>query len=158
MLKNRTLASSIERISNNFQVLLLTGMRQVGKTTLLKMRGKDRKYVTLDNVKDLRLAIEEPELFFETYPPPVLIDEVQYAPSLFRQIKILVDSSDAKGQVWLTGSQQYQMMQGVTESLVGRVAIVNLLGFSLYERDGKSDLQKPFLPSKKAPCLLDKKI
>jgi predicted AAA+ superfamily ATPase len=157
MLKSRTLASSIDRISNNFKVLLLTGMRQVGKTTLLKMCGKDRKYVTLDNTKDLQLAIEEPELFFETYSPPVLIDEVQYAPSLFRQIKILVDSSDAKGQVWLTGSQQYQMMQGVTESLAGRAAIVNLLGFSLYERESKSDLQKPFLPSKKYPCVLNKK-
>jgi predicted AAA+ superfamily ATPase len=157
MLKKRTLASSIERVSNSFKVLLLTGMRQVGKTTLLKMCGKNRKYVTLDNPKDLRLAIEEPELFMETYAAPVLIDEVQYAPSIFRHVKMLVDNSNEKGQVWLTGSQQYQMMQGVTESLAGRVAIANLLGFSIYEREGKSDLQKPFLPSKKNPCILSKK-
>jgi predicted AAA+ superfamily ATPase len=157
MFKNRTLASSIERISSHFKVLMLTGMRQVGKTTLLQMCGKKRKYVTLDNPKDLRLATEEPELFMETYAPPVLIDEVQYAPNIFRHIKMLVDSSGKKGQVWLTGSQQYQMMQGVTESLAGRVAIVNLFGFSLYEREGKSKLQKPFLPSKKNHRILNKK-
>ncbi|MCL2208409.1 MAG: AAA family ATPase, partial [Fibromonadales bacterium] len=104
MFKKRTLTSSIERVSNSFKVLLLTGMRQVGKTTLLKMCGKNRKYVTFDNAKDLRLAVEEPELFMETYPPPVLIDEVQYAPSIFSHIKMLVDNSAKKGQVWLTGS------------------------------------------------------
>ncbi|MDR3000608.1 MAG: ATP-binding protein [Fibromonadaceae bacterium] len=157
MLKKRTLANSLERISGNFKVLLLTGMRQVGKTTLLQMCDKNRKYVSLDNPKDLRLAIEEPELFMETYAPPVLIDEVQYAPNLFNHVKMLVDSSSKKGQVWLTGSQQYEMMQGVTESLAGRVAIVNLLGFSMYEREDKGDLQKPFLPSKNVPSLVARK-
>ncbi|MDR0547061.1 MAG: ATP-binding protein [Dysgonamonadaceae bacterium] len=148
MLNNRTLKTTIERVSNNFRVILLTGMRQVGKTTLLKMLSEqERTYLTLDDTATLNLAKTDPYLFFKTYQPPMLIDEIQYAPDLFPHIKMLVDNSLLKGQVWLTGSRQFLLMKGVSESLAGRLVILELLGFSIYEREGKGELQKPFLPS-----------
>ncbi|GBR73673.1 ATPase [Candidatus Termititenax aidoneus] len=147
----RTLTEALLDFSKTFKVILMTGPRQVGKTTLLKNAASNkRKYVTLDNPADLLLAKSDPELFFEKYSPPVFIDEIQYAPELFKYIKILVDNSNQRGAVWLTGSQQYNMMQGITESLAGRVAILNLLGFSIYERENKGRAQsKPFLPRRK---------
>jgi len=149
---NRTLANRIVRISKRFKTLLLTGPRQVGKTTLLKhVAEKERKYVSLDNVPDLLFAKQDPKGFLATYSPPVLIDEIQYAPELFSHIKIMVDASDKRGSVWMTGSQQYDMMKGVTESLAGRVAILDLLSPSLYERSGAGEKQMPFLPSASPP-------
>ncbi|GHT10589.1 ATPase [Bacteroidia bacterium] len=146
--KKRTLAEEILRLSKTFKVLLINGARQIGKTTLLKHAAEQgRKYVTLDNPADLLLAKTDPKGFLDTYAPPVVIDEIQYAPELFPYIKIMADNSKEKGLVWLTGSQQYNMMQGVTESLAGRVAIIDMLGFSIYETDGKADKQTPFLPS-----------
>jgi predicted AAA+ superfamily ATPase len=159
MYKDRTLIKTLMETSRNFKVILLTGMRQVGKTTFLQKEGAGtgRKYVTLDNPKDEQMAKDEPEFFFETYTPPVFIDEIQYAPGLFRYIKMLVDREDRRGLVWMTGSQQYNLMAGVTESLAGRVAILEMLGFSLYERDGKAAAQTPFLPAKTPPALLEKR-
>ena len=148
MYKPRTIEGKVARVSAAFKVLMLTGMRQVGKTTLLrKQASQKRHYVTLDNPKDLLLAKTEPDFFFQTYPPPVFIDEIQYAPELFPHIKMLVDASERNGSVWLTGSQQFLLMKGVSESLAGRMALLDLLGFSIYERDGLGELQKPFLPS-----------
>jgi len=129
--------------------LLLTGPRQVGKTTMLKaLREKTRKYVSLDDVGLRTLAKEDPVLFLRQYSPPVIIDEIQYAPELMPYIKLAVDASGGKGQYWLTGSQQFQMMKGVTETLAGRVAIVNMLGLSLREKAaGKRSLElPPFIP------------
>jgi predicted AAA+ superfamily ATPase len=159
MYQERTMTNTLLQASQNFKIILLTGMRQVGKTTFLKeiAAGEARKYVTLDNPKDEQLAKEEPEFFLETYSPPVLIDEIQYAPGLFRYIKMLADTTDKRGILWMTGSQQYNLMAGVTESLAGRVAILDMLGFSLYERDGKAAAQIPFLPSKTPPGLLEKR-
>jgi predicted AAA+ superfamily ATPase len=83
MLNNRTLKTSIERVSSNFRAILVTGMRQVGKTTLLKMLSEqERTYITLDDTATLNLAKTDPYLFFKTYPTPMLIDEIQYAPDL----------------------------------------------------------------------------
>jgi predicted AAA+ superfamily ATPase len=150
MYYHRTIENTIKRVSNSFKVLLLTGMRQSGKTTLLKHCGTGeakRHYISLDDVQDEVLAKNEPALFLQTYKPPVLIDEVQYAPELFRYIKILVDNTDERGLVWLAGSQQYNLMAGITESLAGRVVILDIFGFSIYERTGNGSLQKPFLPS-----------
>jgi predicted AAA+ superfamily ATPase len=145
-------------LSGHFKVLLLTGMRQVGKTTCLKnIAGAGRRYVSLDDPKILSMAQNEPELFFERFVPPLFIDEIQYAPGLFPYIKMLVDNSDENGMIWLSGSQQYSMMKNVTESLAGRVAIVEMHGFSIYERDDMALLQKPFLPSEKPPSLLGRK-
>jgi predicted AAA+ superfamily ATPase len=110
--------------------------------------------VTLDNKADLVLAKTDPKGFLEIYSPPVIIDEIQYATELFSSIKILVDASDKRGCIWMTGSQQYNMMENITESLAGRVIIIDLLGLSIYERFKAGLKQKPFLPSAAPPSLL----
>jgi predicted AAA+ superfamily ATPase len=156
--KPRSLKKQALKTSNNFKALLVTGPRQVGKTTFLRaIAASERKYVTLDNPKDLLLAKDEPEFFLQTYAPPVLIDEIQYAPSLFPYIKMLVDNAGANGLVWMTGSQQFPLMRGVSETLAGRVVIMNMLGFSLYERDGLGERQQPFLPSPTPPSILKRR-
>jgi len=145
---SRTLSSTIIQISRAFPVMMLTGPRQVGKTTLLQMCSvSSRRYVTLDDMDARALAQRDPALFLQTWPPPVLIDEIQYAPQLFSAIKISVDREQCNGAFWLTGSQKFQMMRGVTESLAGRVAIVDLLGFSQAELLGRAASSQPFLPS-----------
>jgi predicted AAA+ superfamily ATPase len=145
---SRTLAATIERVSANFPVVMLTGPRQVGKTTLLQMcADENRGYVTLDDMDARSLAQRDPALFLLRWPPPVLIDEIQYAPQLFSAIKIHVDRMAGNGAFWLTGSQRFQMMRGVTESLAGRVAIVDLLGFSQAELLGRGATSRPFLPT-----------
>lgn len=146
----RTLAPTVDKVSKTFPVLLLTGPRQVGKTTLLADRaGKNRRYVSLDDMAERRMAQNDPVLFLQTHKPPVLIDEVQYAPELFPAIKTIVDKSGKNGQFWLTGSQKFHLMRGVSESLAGRVAILDLLGLSEKEKDGQAALQSPFLPTEK---------
>jgi len=156
--KNRTVGGYFDEVSAHFKVLLLTGMRQVGKTTCLKnTAGEGRRYVSLDDPQILTLAKSEPALFFERFTPPLFIDEIQYAPELFPYIKMLVDGSSETGQIWLSGSQQYSMMKNVTESLAGRVAVVDMHGFSIYEREDKASLQKPFLPSSNPQPLLSRK-
>ena len=141
---NRTLEKHIKQLSNQFKVILVTGARQVGKSTLLKHCDPERNYVTLDDYRAREMALNDPELFLQRYKAPLIIDEIQYAPSILSYIKIAVDNSDKKGQYWLTGSQQFHMMKNVTESLAGRVAIVDLKGLSLKELDGLE--QAPFIP------------
>ena len=123
---------------------MLSGARQVGKTTFLRhLSEPDRTYVTLDDPLIQSLAKEDPALFMQRYPPPVLIDEIQYAPELLPHIKIAVDR-DRSLPVLLTGSQQFHLMKGVSESLAGRVGIVQLFGLSRRERIGSD--ASPFLP------------
>lgn len=133
----RAAEKTIAQISNMFPVLLVTGPRQVGKTTLLQKlaetqetAGIKRKYVTLDDPDARYLAKHDPGLFLQRYSPPVLIDEIQYATELFPYIKINADRSKRKGDFWLTGSQAFRLMNHVSETLAGRVGIVNLLGLS----------------------------
>lgn len=133
----RAAEDTIARVSKMFPVLLLTGPRQVGKTTLLQRlaevqqsEGIERKYVTLDDPDVRYLAKQDPALFFQRYSPPVLIDEIQYATELLPYIKMSVDRSKGKGDFWITGSQVFHLMKNVSESLAGRVGIVNLLGLS----------------------------
>jgi uncharacterized protein len=147
----RTIREPWLKASREFPVLLLTGPRQVGKTTFLQhVREKGRNYVTLDDPGIKALANDDPELFLQRFPPPVLIDEIQYAPRLLPYVKMAVDAARMPGAFWLTGSQQFQMMKGVSETLAGRVAIVNMLGFSSRERH-KLDLDvPPFLPTAKS--------
>lgn len=146
----RTLEKALKKAEKQFPVILVTGPRQVGKTTLLtQLAKKNRTYVTLDNAEMLLLAREEPELFLQRFKPPVLIDEVQYAPQLLPYIKIHVDTHKKAGDFWLTGSQQFQLMKGVTESLAGRVGILNMLGLSGREADGDVKQDMPFLPTTK---------
>ena len=122
----RAMEQKVLRMSTIFKAVLVTGARQVGKTTMLRHLSKDRTYVSLDDTDALTLAREDPKLFFMRFKPPILIDEVQKAPELFPYIKILCDESDEKGQFWLTGSEQYSMMANITESLAGRVGIMTL--------------------------------
>lgn len=133
----RAVEETIMQISKMFPVLLVTGPRQVGKTTLLqrlaeiqKESGIERKYVTLDDPDVRYLAKHDPALFLQRYEPPILIDEIQYATELFSYIKMSVDRSKRKGDFWITGSQVFRLMENVSESLAGRVGIVNLLGLS----------------------------
>jgi predicted AAA+ superfamily ATPase len=144
----RTLSNTIHTISESFPVLMLTGPRQVGKTTLLEMcaAGK-RAYVTLDDLDARRLAQSDPALFLQTWQAPLIIDEVQYAPQLFSAIKMRVDREKRNGLFWLTGSQKFHLMRGITESLAGRVAIVDLLGLSNAEFEGRADSSRPFVPT-----------
>ncbi|HHV12482.1 MAG TPA: ATP-binding protein [Clostridiales bacterium] len=138
MYYERTIEQTLRNISDTFPVLLLTGPRQVGKTTLLtKMADKNRKIVSLDNPTIRALARQEPELFLQRYAPPVLIDEVQYAPVLFDYIKVHVDKHKNNGDFWITGSQTFHLMKKVTESLAGRVGVARLLGLSNSEITGK---------------------
>ncbi len=133
--------------SAQFPVLLLTGPRQVGKTTLLRhLSDVNRRYVTLDDLAARDLARRDPELFLQKYRPPVLIDEIQYAPEVLTAIKLDVDRKRRPGAFWLTGSQQFAVMKGITETLAGRVAILTLLGFTQREADGRPAALPPFLP------------
>jgi len=148
MLIDRTLTSRFNDISNAFPVVLITGPRQVGKTTLLEQcMSKTVTYVTLDSLTDRALAQEDPTLFLQRYPPPVVIDEIQYAPGLFSAIKLAVDKRRQTGLFWLTGSQKFHLMRGVSESLAGRVAVLDLLGLSLAEIHGQAADSPPFLPN-----------
>ncbi|MBL0318453.1 MAG: ATP-binding protein [Alphaproteobacteria bacterium] len=145
----RTLAKPITEVSDSFKVLLLTGPRQVGKTTLLQNIDKKlRSYVTLDDLTQRTAAQEDPAGFIERLQLPVLIDEVQYAPNLFPYIKMAVDKARKMGQFWLTGSQQFDMMKNITESLAGRVGILHLQGITLAEEQNRSN-DAPFLPELK---------
>ena len=133
----RAAEDTIARLSEMFPVLLVTGPRQVGKTTLLqklaetqRSKGLVRMYVTLDDPDVRYLAKHDPALFLQRYSPPVLIDEIQYATELLPYIKMSVDRSRKKGDFWITGSQAFRFMNNVSESLAGRVGIVNLLGLS----------------------------
>jgi predicted AAA+ superfamily ATPase len=128
---------SIQKISETFPVMLLTGPRQVGKTTLLThLSGQGRKYVTLDDPDIRMIAKADPALFMQRYTPPLIIDEIQYAPEILPYIKMSVDKNRVNGNFWLTGSQTFHMMKNVSESLAGRVGIVNLLGLSQSEIAG----------------------
>jgi predicted AAA+ superfamily ATPase len=137
---NRHLERKFIKMSGFFKAVLVTGARQVGKTTMLRhlAEGQNRTYVTLDNLMARNLAKSDPVLFFQTYKPPIIIDEVQYAPELFSQIKILCDESEETGLFWLTGSQQYDMMKNVRETLAGRVGILTLYSLSQSEKAGIS--------------------
>lgn len=146
----RAMEKRIEELANFFPVLMICGPRQVGKTTMLKKLASDWpkqvSYVTLDYPQIRLLAREDPELFLQQYTPPVIIDEIQYAPELLPYIKIRVDENPEKGQYFLTGSQMFHMMKNVSESLAGRVGILTLYSLSQSELDNRSS--EAFLPGK----------
>jgi len=126
--------------------LCVTGARQVGKSTVLKKIFSNHRELTLDDSRLLRLALEKPEEFFEQFEPPVFIDEIQYAPTLFPYIKIYIDKTGEKGAFVLSGSQRYEMMTNVTESLAGRINLIDLYGLSMREILGDS-FREEFLPT-----------
>ncbi|NGX48537.1 MAG: hypothetical protein K940chlam5_00124 [Candidatus Anoxychlamydiales bacterium] len=132
----RKLEKLVSMALEQFPVCLITGARQAGKSTMLKNLLKNYRYVSFDDPKARQMAIEDPKLFLLTNPPPVIIDEIQYAPEILSYIKMDVDANRRDyGRYVLTGSQIFQVMQGVTESLAGRVAIFNLYPLSFEEID-----------------------
>ena len=143
----RTLEKSISSMSKFFPVVLVTGPRQVGKTTVLQnCEKKSRMYVSLDTLEYRELSKQDPALFLQRFPAPVLIDEIQYSPELLPYIKALVDKENKPGMFWLTGSQQFHLMKNVSESLAGRVGILHLQGLSQDEKDNRAN-SDPFLPT-----------
>ena len=137
---SRNLEAVVMQVTREFPAVLVTGPRQVGKTTMLQklMEGTDRKYVSLDDLNERSLAKSDPELFLQVHNPPVLIDEIQYAPELFPYIKIYADSHHEPGAFWITGSQVFQMMRGVQESLAGRIAVLSMTSLAQAELAGAS--------------------
>ena len=146
----RNIEDTILQASNDYPVIMVCGQRQVGKSTMLNhIKESNRKYVSFDDRAARRLAETEPSLFFETYGYPILIDEFQKVPSILETIKDIVDKLGYQGKpnngmFWLTGSQKFQMMKGVSESLAGRVAIFEMSSLSLQELEGRND--GPFNP------------
>ena len=136
----RSLEKVVMEVTKEYPVVLVTGPRQVGKTTMLQklMDGTGRNYVSLDDLTERDLAKRDPELFLQLHQPPVLIDEVQYAPELFPYIKLAVDRGHQAGAFWLTGSQIFKLMRGVQESLAGRVAVLSMTTLSQAEISGVS--------------------
>ena len=131
----RNLEKVVLEVTKEYPVVLVTCPRQVGKTTMLQklMEGTDRNYVSLDDLNERNLAKTDPEMFLQLHKPPILIDEVQYAPELFVYIKIHVDKYHNAGDFWLTGSQVFKLMSGIQESLAGRVAVLSLTSLSQAE-------------------------
>ena len=146
MYLKRTLEHVLTKASGQFPVLIVTGARQVGKTTLLKHCSNNRTYVTLDDPLALELAKRDPGLFLQRFQTPLFIDEIQYAPELLPYIKIAADTEQKAGAFWLSGSQQFHLMKGVSESLAGRVGVLALLGFSRTELTDNAGRFDPFLP------------
>lgn len=148
----RHLENEILKASKYYPVVMVCGQRQVGKSTMLNhLREENRRYVSLDDMNARRLAETDPELFFETYGLPILIDEFQRVPSILLEIKKIVDEKSLNGEIneglfWLTGSQKFKMMHNVSESLAGRIAVFDLAGLSTAEIENRpSKLFKPNL-------------
>lgn len=132
---NRNLERVVLQVSAEYPVVLVTGPKQVGKTTMLQklMEGTERRYVSLDDLNERNIAKTDPELFLQLHKPPLLIDEVQYAPELFTYIKVRVDKTHHPGDFWLTCSQAFKLMRGVQESLAGRIAVLSMTSLSQAE-------------------------
>ena len=136
----RDMENLVKELTKEYSCILITGPRQVGKSTMLEHIDGTRRRVTLDDLQERNLAKKDPEMFLQLHKPPVLIDEVQYAPELFSYIKIAVDNGAAPGSYWLTGSQSYRLMKLSQESLAGRIAILNLPSLSQHELYAKNRL------------------
>lgn len=136
----RHMEKHIVELSKSYSAILLTGPRQSGKTTMLRSladkENKGREYVSLDDLATRDMAKNDPALFLQIHKPPVLIDEVQYAPELFTYIKIYIDEHHNPGDFWMTGSQIFRLMRGVQESLAGRVALLHMSPMSQREITG----------------------
>lgn len=141
---NRHLENKVLSLSKSYSAILITGPRQSGKTTMLKRLAEKenigREYVSLDDLNIREMAKNDPAMFFQLHKPPILIDEVQYAPELFTYIKIHIDKYHNPGDFWMTGSQIFRLMQGVQESLAGRVALLHMSPMSAREIDGRNPI------------------
>ena len=142
----RSITPYVQKAEKNFKAVLITGARQAGKSTLLKKLFPSRKYITFDDPFIEEQAIQNAGMFMTLNQPPVTFDEVQRIPDLFRYIKIECDKRDEYGLYCLSGSQPFRLMQNVSESLSGRISIIELTGLSLREIQGDT-FDQPFLPS-----------
>ena len=142
----RSAENVIKKQEKMFKAILITGARQVGKTTMLKNVKSNINYIKLDYMLLNQSDKEDPSLFLKSNKPPIIIDEIQYAPDILRYIKIEIDNSDKKAMFYLTGSQQFHLMKNVSESLAGRIGILNLLGLSLREIK-QIDFHEQFMPT-----------
>ena len=145
---HRHLEHVVSRISKRKPVIVLTGARQVGKSTMLQTSQSNVNYVALDKPLIRESALNEPSLFFEQYKPPVIVDEIQKAAGLFEYIKDYVDTDKKKGQFYLTGSQSMTLMKNISDSLAGRAGVIRMLGLSMRELDSIA-YREPFFPSQK---------
>ncbi|MCL2035296.1 MAG: ATP-binding protein [Oscillospiraceae bacterium] len=145
---NRSMEPVFLELSREYPAILITGPRQVGKTTMLQKlsekESRNRTYISLDDLNERKLAKTDPAMFFQLHKPPIFIDEVQYAPELFPYIKILIDKHNNPGDFWLTGSQLFKLMSGVQESLAGRVALLHLSPLSQREIYQNGQSATPF--------------
>jgi len=133
----RDIDALVLEVSESYSAVIITGPRQVGKTTTLRrLLGEGRRFVSLDGKENRQLAQSDPELFLSLHPAPVIIDEVQYAPELLPYIKMEIDGGAPPGSYLMTGSQMYQLMKLAGESLAGRVAILRMSGLSQHEIHG----------------------
>lgn len=150
----RTAEEVVKRLSQEFKILLLTGAHGVGKTTLLRHCEAAREYVTLHDLFERELAVNDPVGFLAKHKPPVIIEEIDLAPNLLAFIKLATSESSEKGAYWLTSTQKFSAIRGIPVSLTGYVGILNLMGFSQTELAGFPK-KEPFFPSKE---LLTKEI
>ncbi len=139
----RDMEELITQLTKEYSCILITGPRQVGKSTMLEHIDNSRNKVTLDDLQERSLARTDPEMFLKVHKTPLLIDEVQYAPELFTYIKIMIDKGIEPGSFWLTGSQSFKLMKFAQESLAGRVALLNLSSLSEHEQFANNKLE-PF--------------
>ena len=137
----RELERKFREANRFFKAILVIGARQVGKSTMLKHLAQEEKrtIVTMDNDQARELALSDPRLFFQTYRPPILIDEIQKAPNLLEHIKMMCDESEERGRFWMTGSQRRKIMEKSRETLAGRLGILHLYGLSQREKVGYLD-------------------
>lgn len=145
-LYSRQMKPLIEALIKQFPAVLVTGPRQVGKSTLLQHISEDYQYVTFDDPMLLSMTKNDPSLFMLNYSGKLILDEVQYVPKLFSSLKLAMDKQKTSGLYLLSGSQTFHLMQNVTESLAGRVAVLKLQGFSLREIQ-QLDFSLPFIPN-----------
>jgi len=143
----RQAEKALSELILSFPVVLVTGPRQIGKSTLLQNSKKTEKipYVSFDDTSELTAVKADPKTFLALHRPPVIFDEIQYVPELFPYLKLDVDKNKKKGMYFLTGSQQFHLMKNASESLAGRIGILQLMGLSMRET-GSDKFSQPFIP------------